>query len=184
MDHPVPAPDALVRPWRTATLVLTAVALAELVLLLGAGAVLLGRSIGPGLIDSAVAKKPQAVKAAPTPAPTPARAPAEKPRRPQRTAAQPLAREETSVLVLNGNGRQGAAAQEAQLVAARAYRVSGVGDARHTDYARNVVMYRPGYRAEGARLARDLGIRIVTPLDGMKPAELGGAQLALVIGND
>ena len=47
---------------------------------------------------------------------------------------------------------------------------------------RTIVMYRPGYAAEGARLAHDLHIRIARPLDGMRPAQLLGAHLVLVMG--
>ncbi len=38
----------------------------------------------------------------------------------------------------------------------------------HQNYASSVVMYRPGYRAEGIRLAHDLAIKVVGPLDGIK----------------
>jgi hypothetical protein len=44
-------------------------------------------------------------------------------------------------------------------------------------------MYRPGYRADGLRLARDLGVRVVGPLDGMRPAALEGGQLAVILGD-
>ena len=43
-------------------------------------------------------------------------------------------------------------------------------------------MYRPGRRPEALRLARDLGIRLVWPLDGLRPRQLHGAQLAVVLG--
>ena len=43
-------------------------------------------------------------------------------------------------------------------------------------------MYRPGYRGEALRLARDLRIRIVGPLDGIRTRELMGAHVALVVG--
>ena len=62
-----------------------------------------------------------------------------------------------SVLVLNGNGVQGAAAQaSAALVRARGYTVKEVGNAPRTGYARTIVMYRPGFRAEAVRFAHDL----------------------------
>jgi hypothetical protein len=44
-------------------------------------------------------------------------------------------------------------------------------------------MYRPGYAAEAARLAHDLHVRIVSPLDGMRPAQLMGAHLVLILGS-
>jgi hypothetical protein len=45
-----------------------------------------------------------------------------------------------------------------------------------------VVMYRPGYAAEGARLARDMRVRVVRPLDGMRPSQLLGAHVVLIVG--
>ena len=39
-------------------------------------------------------------------------------------------------------------------------------------------MYRPGFRAEGLRLARDLKVKVVGPLDGLPPSALTGGQLA------
>jgi len=43
-------------------------------------------------------------------------------------------------------------------------------------------MYRGGHRGEALRLARDLRIRLVSPLDGLRPRELKGARLAVVVG--
>jgi hypothetical protein len=43
-------------------------------------------------------------------------------------------------------------------------------------------MYRMGRRGEALRLARDLGIRLVSPLDGLRPRDLKGARLAVILG--
>ena len=86
------------------------------------------------------------------------------------------------MLVLNGNGRTGAAAAEADRARAHGYKIGGIGDAKRTDYSRSIVMYRSGFRPEAARLARDLDIGVVGPLDGMKPRDLLGAHLAVVVG--
>ena len=43
-------------------------------------------------------------------------------------------------------------------------------------------MYRKGYAPEAQRLAKDLRLRIVGPLDGLRPAELMGAHVAVVVG--
>jgi hypothetical protein len=43
-------------------------------------------------------------------------------------------------------------------------------------------MYRHGYEAEGRRLARDLHVHVVGPLDGLKLSALRGAKLAVVLG--
>jgi hypothetical protein len=97
--------------------------------------------------------------------------------------AAKLTRGKVGVMVLNGNGRQGAAAAAAARVRHHGYRIRSVGNAGRTTYARSLVMYGPGYEGEGRRLARDLGIRMVGPLDGMRPAQLHGAQAVVVIGS-
>jgi LytR cell envelope-related transcriptional attenuator len=93
-----------------------------------------------------------------------------------------LAREATTVIVLNGNGSAGAAADKADLVRSRGYVIAGTANAPRTDFARSVVMFRPGYRAEAVRLARDFKVKRVTPLDGLQAADLQGAHLALIVG--
>jgi hypothetical protein len=158
-----------------ATLLVGAVAAVELVLLVIAGVALLGRSLSHEGATAAAPVQKQHHAAAPAKRKRP------KPR-PVRTRT--LARGKTAVLVLNGNGLTGAAGSEAALVRGRGYPVSGVGNARRLDYGRSIVMYRPKYRAEAARLARDLGMRIVAPLDGLKPSDLGSAKLAVIVGRD
>lgn len=175
MDHPL-APAELVRPWRTATLVATGIAALELVLLIVAGLVLLGRQMAPHVHAAAAreaAAKPAAAvhKAA---QPTAAH-------RAKRTVPM-LSRAKTKVLVLNGNGVQGAAASAASLVRARGYPVLEVGNAQRTGYARTIVMYRPHFRAEALRFQHDLSLSIVAPLDGMTLAELKGAHLVEILG--
>jgi hypothetical protein len=44
-------------------------------------------------------------------------------------------------------------------------------------------MYRKGYKAEGIRLAKDLNLKIVGPLDGLRPADMLGAHVALIVGS-
>lgn len=174
MDSPFPATE---RSWRTATLVATAIAGVELILLLGAGFLLVGKSLLPH-VEAAAQNKATAIKHAPrTPAPAAAKA---KPAKPKRAVAK-LPREKTFVLVLNGNGQTGAAASAAQLVVARGYKVQDVGNATRGHYPRSVVIYRPGFRGEAVRFARDLSVPIVTA-DGMKKGQFHGAQLALIVG--
>ena len=92
-----------------------------------------------------------------------------------------LSRGETSVLILNGNGIAGAAAAEASRARARGYLVAGTGNAPRS-YGRSVVMYRAGHRPEARRLAADMGVSLVGPLDGLKPRQLEGAQVVVVLG--
>ena len=44
-------------------------------------------------------------------------------------------------------------------------------------------MYRPGRRPEAQRLARELGISLVGPLDGVILRQLLGAQVVVVLGS-
>ena len=179
MDHPLPLPAAgseLVRPWRTATLVATAVAGLELVLLIVAGMILFGRSLAPQIHSAAVAHAAAAKKETSAP-------PAPATRRPDhKIAATTLSRGQTAVLILNGNGVSGAAAQAAALVRARGYVVKAVGNAPRTGYPASRVMYRPGFEGEAKRFAKDLNVAQVGPLDGFRPAQLHGGHLVLILG--
>jgi len=96
--------------------------------------------------------------------------------------AAKLPRSRTGVIVLNGNGRTGAAAAEASRLHSLHYRVKSTGNAKRQDYATTVVMYRRGYEGEGVRLAHDLHVKVVGPLDGLSPSALHGGQLAIVLG--
>jgi hypothetical protein len=174
VDAPLTSPDALVRPWRTATLVASLVAAIELVLLVGAAVLLLAKPLAHAVKRhaEATALAPAAKKTTPVVH----RVKVAKPAKPK------LLRSQTGVLVLNGNGRTGAASAAASRLGAIGYRVRGKGNAKREDYASTVVMYRRGYEAEGERLARDLHVKVVGPLDGLKPSALHGAQLAIVLG--
>ena len=163
MEHAVPFEP--VRPWRTAAIVATGVAALELLALIAAGTVLLGRSVvGQG---ARAAAKPAASRPATT---TPSRHPS-------------LPRAKTRIVVLNGNGEAGAAAAEASTLRARGYKISAVGNAQRATQGPTLIMYRPGFAAEGQRLARDTGIGVVTALDGMQPSSLHRAQLVVVLGS-
>jgi hypothetical protein len=100
-------------------------------------------------------------------------------------AAAELPRTKTGVLVLNGNGLAGAAGQLAAVVQALRYPVSGVGDAANRNFPRTILMYRGGFRGEADRLAKDLGLARdrIMPLDGMRPADLHGAKLVVIVGD-
>ena len=172
MDAPLPAPDALIRPWRTATLVASLVAAIELVLLIAAAGLLLAKPFA-----HAVQRHAQSTALAPAKRHV-AAPPVTKPK----VAAPTLLRSETGVFVFNGNGRAHAASDAAARLSQRNYSVSGTGNATRQDYATTVVMYRKGFQGEGIRLAHDLHVKVVGPLDGVAPSVLHGAQLALVLG--
>jgi hypothetical protein len=155
--------------------VASVVAAVELILLVAAGVALLTHDGSP----AAVKAKRHAPAQAPAHAKKNQRAAAS-----SRRAATPaaLSRTKVGVVVLNGNGRPGAAAAAASRVRRHGYRIRSVGNASRMSYTRSLVMYRPGYEGEGARFARDLGIRLIGPLDGMRPAQLHGAQVVLILG--
>jgi LytR cell envelope-related transcriptional attenuator len=163
MEHAVPFEP--VRPWRTAAIVATGVAALELLALIAAGTVLLGRSVvshGARAAAKPATSRPATMK--------PSRHPS-------------LPRAKTRIVVLNGNGQAGAAAAEASTLRARGYKISAVGNAQRATHGPTLIMYRPGFAAEGQRLARDTGIGVVTALDGMQPSSLRRAQLVVVLGS-
>ena len=172
VDHPLQAPDALVRPWRTAACIAVAIAVVELLLLL---------VIGGGKLAGWATHRMQLAAAQQVAAPVPktqASTPIRK-KEPVPDAKRP--RSKTVVLVLNGNGRTGAAASAATRVHARGYKVGDVTNAPEL-VPRSIVMYKPGFAGEGKRLGKDLGVKLVTPLDGMRARDLGRAHLVFILG--
>ena len=105
----------------------------------------------------------------------------------KRVAAVPShplrARSRVHVLVLNGNGAQGAASTEAARLLRAGYRIGGAENALRHDYARSMVLYVPGWVKEAKRLARDTGIKLVAPIDGLTPAKLKASQAVVILGN-
>jgi LytR cell envelope-related transcriptional attenuator len=171
VDAPL-TPDELIRPWRTATVVASLVAAIELVLLVGVAFMLLAKPLAHAVRRHAE---------------TSALAPAVTPTKPKlvhhvKLAPPKLSRQKTRVFVFNGNGQQGAASAAASRLISIGYHVPGTANAKRQNYANTVVMYRRGFAAEGARLAHDMHVKVVGPLDGMSTSALHGAQLAVVLG--
>ena len=172
MDHPLPAPDALVRTWRNAAYIAVAVAAIELLLLLVIGG---GKLTGLVADRIELAARDQAV------------APLKQSRREAGDAQAGVGRSREAASCedrrprLNGNGRTGAAAASASRVRARGYRIGSVTNAPRR-VSRSIVMYRPGFAGEGSRLGKDLGVRLVTPLDGMRAGQLGRAHVVFILG--
>lgn len=188
-EHAIPAAEesfSFTISWRKTAIAVGVVAAIELVLLVLAGFTLLGRSSSKTSAHAAAPPAPAHVKKAtpaPHPAPSAAKAAHPVPKKPAPAKPKPLPpRSKLPVLVLNGNGMTGAAGTEAAVVRGRGYPVSSVGNARRTDYGPSMVMYRPGYRDEARRLAKDIAVKIVAPLDGLKTSDLGSAKLAVVVG--
>ena len=160
VEHALRSPSS--HPWRTIAVIVAGIATLELLALV---------VTATALVAKPVAKHARAAAAKHASTPT-----AKVPVRPL------LARRLVTVTVLNGNGVAGAAADAASRVRARGYKVRKVGNAPRSGYGRSVVMYQAGFRADGLRLARDLGIALVSPLDGLHASDLKYAKLAVVVG--
>jgi hypothetical protein len=175
VDAPLTPPDALIRPWRLATLAASLIAAVELVLLLVLAFLLLAKPLSRALQHhaTAVANAPAKHHAAPV---------VRKPIKRSPVTKAKLAPSATHVLVLNGNGHAGAAHTEAARVQGLGYRIAAAANAKRSDYATTVVMFRPGYSGDGHRLARRLGVSVVGPLDGISTSALHGAQLVVILG--
>jgi LytR cell envelope-related transcriptional attenuator len=144
-------------PWRTAGLVTGLLA----VTLLVAGGLALGlREQRPRPVSEAGPAR----RATPTP------------------PAPPRPRARVSVLVLNGDGVSGAAGGEATRLLGRGYRHAIPTDAPSLGYARSLVLFRPGWQREAERLARDVRIPTVAPLDGHVAPEYVHVPLVLILG--
>ena len=123
----------VIRPWRRATIAVSAVATLELVVLAAIAIALLGNPLSNHLRETAaVAGTPRVRTTHPAP--------------PKKAA---LDRAETSVMVLNGGGQSGAAHAAADRVSAAGYQLGQIGNAAG-DTPRTLIMYRPGYEAEGS----------------------------------
>ena len=172
MDAPFDAPDALIRPWRTATLVASLVAAVELVLLV----------VAASSCSRSRSRTRCSARRRPPRSTAPKKQIAAETQATQLPPSPKLTRDETKVFVLNGNGRSGAAAAAAAKLQTFGYRVPGTGNAARTDYATTVVMYRAATRRSADASPTTCTCKVVGPLDGLKPAALHGGQLAVLLG--
>jgi LytR cell envelope-related transcriptional attenuator len=167
VQHAEPIPTSF--PWRGATLIVGAIAAVELLVLIGIVALHLvpkqavARTAAPAKTHHA--KPVQHIARAAVP-------------------SHPLrARSHVHVLILNGNGVQGAASTEAARLQSAGYRIRGAENALRHDYARSMVLYVPGWVKEAQRLAHDAGIKLVAPIDGLTPAKLKASQAVVILGS-
>jgi hypothetical protein len=176
MEHPVEYEP--IQPWRAAAMIATGIAAIELFILLLIGFMFGAKAFSDKTETATIAAiKREVPKAAQTQA---EKKPAEDSKEKQKPKVLP--RGKTSVVVLNGNGIPGAAAVSADKAHSLHYIVTATGNAPSTGFARSMVMFRPGFKPAAQRLAKDMGVKAVTPLDGMTKSYLQGAQLALIIG--
>jgi hypothetical protein len=94
----------------------------------------------------------------------------------------PRPRSSTSVLVLNGNGVEGAAGTTATRLLDAGYRRAIPTDAPNSAYARSLVLYRPGWQREAERLGKDARIATVAPLDGNLAPAYAHVPLVVILG--
>jgi len=158
------------RNWRKLTIVLGAVAAVEALVILVAAVVLVARPVAHHLRSAALSESTASLDVKGKTGP---HTPVGKPR---------LAPAQTVVMVLNGNGQEGAAAATAGKVRGLGYRIGTITNAQRTDYPKSVVMYRAGFRPEAMSLARRAGVGIVGPLDGIGAKKLGRAKVVYVVG--
>ena len=166
-------------PWRTATLVASAIAAAELVGLIAIGGFVLAHPFRHHANPSAAAAT---VVHQSTPVVHRVVAPIPKKDRVGPIASHPLRpRAEVRVLVLNANGIQGAAHAEAARLHELGYTIGGAANAPAHHYARSMVMFVPGYLKEARRLAYEIGIRLVAPVDGLSSSALSASRLVVLL---
>jgi hypothetical protein len=167
LDHSIAIPFQLrERDWRKLALILGAVAAAEALVVLILGIVIIAPSISHHLEKAARSSTvPQGAVGPHTPA-----------------GKAKLTPAQTPVMVLNGNGRSGAAASSAATVRHDGYKLAKVGNAQRMDYPVSLVMYRPGMRAEALKFAKTMHVRSVGPLDGIRVSKLGRAKLVYIVG--
>jgi hypothetical protein len=161
-------------PWRTATIVVGALAAAELIALALIGGARIAHLVRP--VTHAHGAPAAAASARTAAAHTKVAAPATPP-------AHPIwPRSRVAVLVLNGNGVTGAASAEAARIQALGYRVPAATNAPYHDYSRSMILFKPGFHAEARRLAHDAHIGLVAPLDGIRQSQLRGSKLVVILG--
>jgi LytR cell envelope-related transcriptional attenuator len=184
-DQPYVRREAVDTPWRTAAIIAAGVAAVELFIIVVIG-VVLGAKLLTDSAEKAVITATTAAKTAagttPAASKSSSSSSSKKAGSASSTPVAKLSRKKTSVVVLNGNGVPGAAAVGAQRLRHFHYIVAATGNAPRTDFNRSLVMYRKGYEGEAIRLAHDLHIRRVAPLDGLSLRDLQGGHVALIIG--
>jgi LytR cell envelope-related transcriptional attenuator len=102
----------------------------------------------------------------------------------KRVAATPP--DKITVAVLNGTSIPGLAAQIGDRVDADGFKLGTVSNASQSQgqLANSVAMYARGHERDAARVARQLGIRNVRPVDSNSRQIAGNATVVVVVGSD
>ena len=104
---------------------------------------------------------------------------------PETPAPLPQQRSAYTVLVLNGSGVTGAAANLVPVVQRAGWATESPGNASTSDEKTSFVVYLPGNEDIADNLAKDLGIRRKLPKDGVEiPPEAPDVDVIVVIGLD
>lgn len=170
MDHSFATSIELpAQSWRRLSIALGAIALVETLVILVAAIVLVAKPFAHHLRDAAIKQSAPSFDKTKTGPDSPA-------------GKATLTHRQTVVMVLNGNGHSGAAGVTAGRLRHYGYKIDSVGNARRTDYPKSLIMYRSGYRPEAIRLAHEMRVKVVGPLDGIRPKAMGRADVAYVVG--
>jgi hypothetical protein len=90
---------------------------------------------------------------------------------------------DVSVAVLNGTSVPGLAAKVSDDVQVNGYKLATVTNSR-TQFDQTVVSYEPGQRREAQKVAHDLGVRPVQPIDRQTQQVSGDADVVVIAGAD
>ena len=94
--------------------------------------------------------------------------------------------EKTPVIVWNGLGADGVAAEAARQLMIKHYPIAAVSDAPDHSYMKTYVMYQtsdPAGKSAAGALIKSLDLKgaVAQPLDGVRKDQLGGARLLLIV---
>jgi len=103
---------------------------------------------------------------------------AQHPRKPGAVAPQ-----DVSVAVLNGTSVPGLGAKVADDVKANNFALGNVGNSRKV-YDQTVVMYETGQQQAAEKVAHDLGVKPVQPINRPTQEAAGGADVVVIAGKD
>ena len=90
---------------------------------------------------------------------------------------------EIEVSVLNGTSVAGLAATYGDKVEGKGFSLGAVTNSS-SSFAESVVMFRPGSKPEARRVAKQLSIQKLQPMNGEIEAVAAGADVAVIVGED
>jgi hypothetical protein len=94
-----------------------------------------------------------------------------------------MAPNEIEVTVLNGTAVPNLAADFGRRVEAKGFKLGALGNTTQP-VEQSVVMYKPGHKTEAKRVAKQLSVTRLAPMDSEVKSASAGAKVAIVIGED